>query len=213
MVEIIPSILVDTSEKFTELVSKYKPYFQRVSLDISDGIFTPAKTIDGLQEVNQDTSDLKFDVHMMITSPQDKIEAWLKTKADRFFIHFEGNQAYLEDIINKIKLANKKFGLVINPETDLGQVTAFLDKIDYLQFMTIHPGFYGRQFMPEVLDKISNFKNNYSEIPIAVDGGINLETAQKVVGAGASILIVGSYFLTSQDLSKSLTDLKSILGL
>ncbi len=207
MIEIIPSILARTSGEFDEMIQRYEPFFTRVSIDVSDGIFTALKTVTGYAEALKTKSNLAFDVHMMVENPQDKIHNWYETRADRFFVHIEHNQHILAQLINQVHYYKRKIGVVINPDTEVEEIREFMDAIDYVQFMTIQPGFYGQEFIDEVLDKITYFKETYPNIPIAVDGGINLETVSRVKVAGASILIVGSYFYKSQDIGKSLSEL------
>jgi len=213
MIEIIPTtVLVGTSVEFNEIVERYEPFFTRISIDISDGIFTTVKTINGYEEIMDIKSKLNFDVHMMVENPQDKIHNWYNTKADRFFIHIEHNQHVMAQLINQIHYYKKKIGIVINPDTEVEEVREFADAVDYVQFMTIQPGAYGREFIEASLDKVIYFKEAYPNIPIAIDGGINLETALRIKMAGASIFIVGSYFYKSKDIGKSLRELAAVIN-
>lgn len=207
MIEIIPSILAGSYEEFETLIKKVEPFVERVSLDISDGVFTPSLTIKGYEEVNKINTPLKFDVHLMIRRPSEQMYNWYKTKADRFFIHIEDDYN-IKNILDQIHFNQRKVGLVLNPETKIDDAIEFIDSIDYIQFMCVHPGFYGRTFVEDVIDKISSFHENYPGVPIAVDGGINPETASKVIAAGASILIAGSYIFQSSDAGKAIEELK-----
>jgi len=213
MIEIIPTtVLVRTSVEFNEIVERYEPFFTRISIDISDGIFTTVKTINGYEEIMDIKSKLNFDVHMMVENPQDKIHNWYNTKADRFFIHIEHNQHVMAQLINQIHYYKKKIGIVINPDTEVEEVREFADAVDYVQFMTVQPGAYGREFIDGVLGKIIYFKEAYPNIPIAVDGGINLETISRVTRAGASVLFIGNYFYKSKDIGKSLGELTAVIN-
>ena len=149
----------------------------------------------------------KFDVHLMVQKPQDVIREWFKTKAERFIIHVESD-VNLAEIIKEIKENNKKVGLTLNPETNIDKIEQHLNNIDFVQFMTVHPGFQGGQFVNEVVDKIETFHKKYPDIIIMCDGGVIPETGSKLVKAGASILVSGSYIVKSPDFGKAIKELK-----
>ena len=210
MIEIVPAIIAKTYEKFEAMVRKVEPFTERVSLDISDGVFTPTSTIKGYPELLKIETPLKFDVHLMIKQPSEQMSNWYKTKADRYFVHIEENYD-IKSLLEQIKYNNKKVGLVLNPETRTEEAIEFIDLIDYIQFMTVQPGFYGRVFVEEVLDKISSFHEHYPGIPIAVDGGINPETGKKAICSGASILVSGSYIFNSPSVGEAVNKLKETI--
>ena len=132
----------------------------------------------------------------------------LYTHADRFSIHLEseGNLSILIDELHKNK---RKVGLVLNPETSPDKLEPFLDKIDLVQFMTVHPGFQGGKFVKEVVDKIASFHKENPDIMIMADGGITPETAPDLIKAGASALVSGSYVIKSHDFQKAIEELKN----
>jgi ribulose-phosphate 3-epimerase len=212
MIEIIPTIFAKTSEEFSNIVRRYEPYFIRASIDVSDGISTNEKTVSGYEELRKISSTLKFDTHLMVENPQDKMADWRGVPVDRFFIHIENNKGVIASLANNLHFNGKKIGLVINPDTDINEIREFVDLVDIVQFMTVQPGAYGRDFIRSVLDKMASFRELYPNVPIAVDGGINLETAMNVREAGATIFFVGSYFHNSSDIKKSLADLGEILN-
>ena len=210
MINIIPAILTDSSSRFKELAVKLGPYTSRVHIDIADGVFVPNKTINGYDEMRDIESALKFDVHLMVQRPQDVIREWSSTHADRFSIHAESDVDF-NAIIEDIHKNERKVGLVLNPETEVDKIKEFIDKIDYIQFMTVHPGFQGGEFIEEVLDKISVFSKEYPNMPIICDGGITPETVPLLVKAGASELVVGSYIIKSDNFEKAIQDLKEAI--
>lgn len=210
MREIVPAILAKTYEEFEAMVRKVEPFVERVSLDVSDGVFTQASTIKGYPELLKIETSLKFDVHFMIKRPSEQMSSWYKTKADRYFVHIEENYD-IKNLLEQIKYNNKKVGLVLNPDTRVEEAIEFIDLIDYIQFMTVQPGFYGRVFMEEVLDKVSSFHEHYPGVPIVVDGGINPETGKRAICSGASILVAGSYVFNSPDVGEAINKLKEII--
>src|SRR3990167_8930579 len=174
LTEIIPAILTDSSDKFRELVHKLEFHTGRIHIDIADGDFVPNKTIKGYNDLREIKSSAQFDVHLMVKRPQEVI-----------------------------KECNRKVGLSLNPETYVDKIEQYLNEIDFVQFMTVHPGFQGSNFVNEVVDKISAFHKKYPDIMIMCDGGITSETAPKLVKAGASVLVSGSYILKSQNFKKA----------
>ena len=209
MIKIIPSILATTKEDFEKLLRKVEPYVDRVHLDIGDGDFVPTKTISGYEELIKIETKVKFDVHLMVSRPEDQMYFWYKTKADRFFIHTETDHGH-KNLIDQIHFNGRKVGLVLNPETQTEKIIELIDDIDFVQFMTVHPGFYGSEFVESVTNKILEFHGQYPNIPIFVDGGVNLETILRLIVVGATNLVVGSYVVESQDVGKAIEELNKV---
>lgn len=207
MVEIIPSILVKTREELIEKILAVEPYVESVHLDIADGIFAPNITILGFGEIETIETDLAIGVHLMVSKPENHIVRWLETPADRFVFHIEATQKPRE-VISAIRETDKLVGIAINPQTPADCLESLVDYADFVHFMTVEPGFYGGKFVEAVLDKISEFHYFYPDKPIQVDGGVNLETAPKLIKAGASRLVVGSYIWESKDVEKAIEELK-----
>ena len=208
MVEIIPAILTDSSAKFKELVRKLEPYASRIHIDVADGEFVPNKTVTGYNELREIEAAVKFDVHLMVEKPAEYLKEWLHTHADRFIIHAEskGDLVELTDELHKNK---RKVGLAFNPETDLGKFKELINKVGLVQFMTVHPGFQGGKFVNEVVDKIGAFHKENPGIIIMSDGSTTLETAPRLVQAGVSVLVSGSYVIKSLDFKKAIEELKN----
>jgi len=201
MIEIIPSIISNSFAEFEEKVGMVDKYVDKVQLDIMDGVFVDGKTFDGINESKKINTDCKIDVHLMIAKPENHIIQWLSTPVDTIYIHWESTNK-IQQIINTIRdESDKSIGLVFNPETDYSDFSQFDDQIDFVQFMTVHPGKYGAKFIPEVLNKIADFHFSFPEIAIAVDGGVDNLTAPQIIKAGASLLVSGSYIFNNPDLS------------
>lgn len=209
MIKIIPAILAKTYEEFENMVRKIEPYTDLVHLDIADGEFVPNKTISGYDELKRINTNLNFEIHLMVNNPESQISNWFLTKAVRYLIHWESTHDY-DAVINQFGINGKEFGFVFNPETDYSSIESHIDKIDLVQFMTVDPGFYGSPFLPEVLERIRNFHNQYPNKIIQVDGGINPETVKLVEEAGASQAAVGSHIFRSDNIEKAIKELTAI---
>ena len=210
MTKIIPSILAKTSEEFEKLLRIVEPYVDRVHLDIGDGDFVLTKTISGYEELMIMETKVKFDVHLMVSRPEDQMYFWYKTKADRFLIHAETDHGH-RNLVESIHLNGRKVGLVLNPETQIEKIFELMDNIDFVQFMTVHPGNYGGEFVESVIDKILDFNGRYPDIPIMADGAIHSETARRLIAVGTSMLVVGTHILNEgKDVGKAIEELRKI---
>ena len=209
MIKIIPSILAKTSEEFEKMVRMVEPYVERVQLDIADGDFVSTKTISGYEELKKIETKVEFDVHLMVSRPEDQMYFWYETKASRFLIHAETDHGHAS-LIDQIHFNDKKAGLVLNPETQIEKITELIDGIDFVQFMTVAPGFYGSQFEESVINKILEFHGQYPSVPIFADGGINPETILRLMAVGVTSFVVGSYIMNSPDVGKAIEELSKM---
>ncbi|OGN10358.1 MAG: hypothetical protein A3J46_01750 [Candidatus Yanofskybacteria bacterium RIFCSPHIGHO2_02_FULL_41_11] len=184
--EIVPAIIAYSKEELEDKLKAVQNYVDRVHIDIMDGIFVQNKTIDGIEELKNIDTKLDLDVHLMVKNPD--IDSWLDTKASRFLIHVESG-VDISSITDKVHKANKQVALVFNPETE----PVMSPNIDAVQFMAVHPGNYGGDFVMGVLDKIKAFHNKYPDVKIIVDGAMHLETAKLAVESGASVIVIGGH--------------------
>lgn len=208
MVEVIPAILVKTPEEFEGLLQKVEPHVKRVHLDIIDGEFAPNTTIKGYEELLNYKGELLFDIHLMVKNPAQQLEKWQGIAvADRIIIHAE-SEGDLLTMLEQLEHQDKRRALALNPETDPHTIGSLVPHVDFVQFMTVKPGFYGSPFVPEVLQKIELFHGEHPHAAIAVDGGITPETGAQACSAGASILISGSYIMNNEDISGALKKLQ-----
>lgn len=220
MIEIIPSILATTKEELMQMIQKAEPFVSLVHIDISDGIFVNSKTI-GLEEIKASSTDLKLGVHLMVENPENIVAGWLELPnleniifqieaANPALVHKAGVNK-TQEIIDTINKAGKKAGIAINPETGLDALEPFIASIDQVQFMTVHPGNYGGEFVEGVVEKIKEFHQRHPTVRIAVDGSIHKETARTVLGAGAETLILGSHiFSEGRDMGEVIEELKNL---
>lgn len=214
MVKIAPSIL---SADFANLEEEVKALEQAgadmIHIDVMDGHFVPNITIGPcvIRAIRKHTT-IPFDVHLMISSPENYIEEFVKAGADFITLHYEAvEESLLKELLKKIKKLNVRTGLSLMPATEIKKIDAFLDALDLVLVMTVEPGFGGQRFMPEQLMKIKHLseviKKEGLKTFISVDGGINDRTAYDCISAGADILVSGS-FIWSGDYSKQIKKLR-----
>lgn len=172
-------------------------------LDIMDGHFVPNISFGPaiVKTVNKIT-DLFLDVHLMLTEPEKYFDDFIKAGADSITFHFEVHPDPAP-LANELKSKGCQAGLSVNPDADVEKILPFLKDFDLFLMMSVFPGFGGQKFIESVLPKIKRVKeyideNNLSTT-IQVDGGIDGNNAEKVVSAGADILVMGTAFFGSDN--------------
>lgn len=167
-----------------------------VHIDIADGRFVPSLTI-GLPVVKtiRKCTDRVFDVHMMVNEPVRFVDELAAAGADIITVHAEACHQ-LDHTIEVIKGKGLLAGVALSPETPLTAVQYLLPKLDMVLIMTVNPGFGGQTLIPYTVQKVMDLKEMIREggyhVDIEVDGGVNLENVEKLLDAGANIIVAGS---------------------
>lgn len=198
-------------------------------IDVMDGHFVPNLTLGPqvVAAINRSTN-MFLDVHLMMYNPFDYVERFVESGANNITIHLEATED-VEETLAYIRKCNVKAGLAFCPETSMSLIPKYLDKCDMILLMTVHPGFGGQKFMPEVLEKIrftrevcdklnireggvtlpANSPKKLPPFDIEVDGGIDSETAALCMEAGANVLVAGTHLFKFPSLAKGVEDLRS----
>ena len=216
-IQISPSILsADFSQLGNEIKRLEEGGADMIHVDVMDGHFVPNLTI-GPPAIKalRNYTKLPFDVHLMIKPVHKYIKNYAEAGADIITIHPEATDN-LKNSIKYIKELGKKVGVSLNPETKTDIVKEFLTEIDLILIMSVHPGFGGQKFIPEVINKIKEIKNiklkENLKFDIEVDGGIDFDNSKLVVKAGANILVSGTTIFKNNNgnIKKNIETLKSI---
>ncbi len=170
---------------------------QWLHIDVMDGLFVPSISF-GMPVISsiRKESHLFFDVHMMVEDPGRYVEDMRQCGADLITVHAEACK-HLDRTLQSIRECGGKAGVALNPATSLECLDYVLDKLDMVLLMTVNPGFGGQSYLPAMTEKIRSLRQKldqagYPQIDIEVDGGINAKTADRVLEAGANILVAGS---------------------
>jgi len=209
MIEIIPAIIAKDFQELQDKINKVEPYTQWAQLDIMDGKFVNNSTWNEPKDLKNLETNLNLEVHLMVNHPEEVIDKWIESGVKRIIFHYKATDKHGE-ILAKIKKAGLEAGLALNPEVPLSVLDNFIEKLDLILIMTVNPGFGGQGFLNESVDKIRQLRKKYENVKIEVDGGINLETAPKVIEAGANILAVGSAIFKSDNIEQIIKELINI---
>jgi ribulose-phosphate 3-epimerase len=211
--QVIPAILAKTKSEFVQKVRSVAPYVSYIQLDIMDGKFVPNITWGSAGQVKKVFEEIgfrkNFEVHLMVKNPEKVIAKWAHAGAKRIIYHFEATENHAQ-IIKKIKSLKCEAGIAINPETPAKKLLPYIYSINFVLVMSVIPGFSGQEFHPEVLKKIKEIKKINKKVKVGVDGGVNLQTAKKIVAAGADVLNAANAIFKSGNIKETIKRLKSL---
>jgi ribulose-phosphate 3-epimerase len=196
-VRIAPSILsADFARLGEEIRAIDEAGADYIHIDVMDGHFVPNLTIGpGVVKALRPHSIKPFDVHLMIAPVDPYIAAFSEAGADIITVHAEAGP-HIHRTIQSIKHLGKRAGLSLNPGTPAAAIDCVLEDLDLILVMTVNPGFGGQKFIENQLSKIEEIRRKIDSagrsIDLEVDGGIDAETASRVVSAGADVLVAGT---------------------
>lgn len=207
---IIPSILVSTENEFLQQTKAVEDSVDQVQIDIADGQFVAIKTWTD-PKITQENLKTNCELHLMVNSPLEIIAQWAKVpqvKRVLFPVEYDGD---IIDVVDAIHGHGWQAGLVLNPETTTLMIEPFADKLDAVMFMGVNPGKQGQPLIPEVLEKMAEFKALHPEIFVELDGGVNEATLLEILKTGIDAVCPGSaIFRNGQTPAENIKKLEKI---
>ena len=190
--QILPAIIAKNQEELDQMLQKI-PFAPNIMLDLMDGKFVGATSLDFPMTLPEGP---RYQLHIMATDPLKRVKT-VPPQVDTVILHAET----LENIEEAIDVAReKKLGLFIalNPETPISVVEKYLDQLDGVLIMSVNPGQYGAEFLPDQLNKVKKLRALSKEINLEVDGGMKDTTIGLAVCAGANMIASGSFIMKSK---------------
>lgn len=225
---LIPAIIAKDTAEIKEKISLVKGLVKWVHIDVMDGKFVPTTTFPYSRETKGNIlsfkkmkTKLKIEAHLMVNDPEKEVDEWIEAGAKRILVHFEsfGGRSDLQKIralIDKCENNKVELGLVLNPETQVSDLSIFDDVLKsglkFAQLMSVHPGWGGQKFINSTIGKIKKFSKKYPYIAVQIDGGVNLKNAEKILKTGVKNLVAGSAVFKSQDIKKIIKKFKAIIN-
>ena len=214
-VQIAPSILsADFAALGEAVAAAERGGADLIHVDVMDGHFVPNITI-GPPVVRslKRVAHVPLDVHLMITDPDRYIEAFASAGASMMSVHVEV-LPHLHRTVHAIKALGVKAGVVLNPATPVVALEQIAGDVDFVLVMSVNPGFGGQSFIPRSESKVREVRAaldraGNASAPIEIDGGIDLNTAPRVVAAGARILVAGQAIFGTPDPERATRELKA----
>ena len=205
MIKLAPSILSADFARLLEDVKKVENAgCEYLHIDVMDGHFVPNITLGPaiIKSLRKDVN-MVFDAHLMIENPDQYIKEFVDAGCDLIVVHQEACK-HLHRTIQNIKSYGIKAGVALNPATPIETIKYVLEDIDMVLIMTVNPGFGGQSFKESMIPKIKELKSLIDKkglkVDIQVDGGIKPDNVDKVVKAGANIIVAGSAIFNSEDI-------------
>jgi len=219
MAQIIPALITsdeDSKNDFKELKLKFeklRPFLGEfdnwIQIDITDGKFVPAKTDIKLEDMRYFTEKAKVEFHLMLNRPEETIGEWARLGSKRIIVHIETVEN-MDELLDVCREKEIEIGLALNPETANIMIEPWINAIDMVTFLGVHPGRGGQEFIPDVLDKIKSLRQNFPNVKIEADGGITVKNIEELKKAGIDIFVVGSGILKSPNIKEAIKELKNV---
>ena len=203
--EVLPAIIASDQEGLDEMLNRVKDFAGNIMLDLMDGKLVKASSLDFPMSLPEGP---RYQFHVMAVDPiQRLINA--PDEVDTVVLHAET----LDDIEVAVEAAHEKkvkLFIALNPETPISVLEPYLDRLDGVLIMSVHPGQYGAKFLPEQLEKVKEIRAHSETITIEVDGGMNDKTMVTAVNAGANQIATGSYIMKSGDPEAAYESLRAL---
>jgi ribulose-phosphate 3-epimerase len=181
-----------------------------IHIDVSDGKFGNVKSWRDPEEFRSMGVRLNVEVHLMVENPELVARGWLEAGARRLIVPVQA----VTDFEGLVKLA-KKYKAEVAPSFDMSisaeDSALYARKFEFVHLLAVEPGPSGQEFNPAVLEKLRFLRGQNRGVRIEIDGGINPDTAIEALGAGADVLVSGSYIFKNEDPAEAYRELENFI--
>jgi ribulose-phosphate 3-epimerase len=207
-IQIVPAILTDNPKALETMVHQTETFTAYAQFDIMDGQFVPSRSIT-CEHIAKLNTKLEWEAHLMVLHPEVYLEDFQQAGAQKIVFHYEATDSPRE-VISLVRNIGLRVGLAVNPETPVSAILPLANEVDSVLFLSVNPGFYGSKFIPEVLDKIGEFRKAQPNLELGIDGGIKESNIAKIAQSGVDVIYVGSAILQQAQPSESFSRLLAL---
>ncbi len=206
---ITPSILSADMGHLQQEIDSVASVCDWIQVDVMDGHFVPNLSF-GAPVIACINTSVPLDIHLMVQNPADRIAEFLKLSVHNITFHAEAvkDTDSRRALLEAIHKGGATAGIAINPETPLAAIDDVMGEVDLVLIMSVHPGFGGQEFMPEVLEKVKTLRAKFPNLMIQMDGGVSDKTAKRCIEAGANNLVAGKFIFAAKDRAAAISSLR-----
>jgi len=189
-VRVVPALLTDDPAALARMVEAANDFADFVQIDIMDGRFVPSTSISAS---HLGTAGIRFgwEAHLMVVDPLNYVEQFKDVGASRLIFHIESDDDP-NDVVALARSLDIGVGVALNPDTPVSAAADVLADVDSVLLMSVYPGFYGAAFVPEVLGKVPELRQEFPHLELGIDGGIKADNLVDVARVGFDTVCVGS---------------------
>jgi len=193
----VPAILTDDPIALGKMVFQTESFTDYAQFDIMDGRFVPSRSV-SCEQIASLRTKLTWEAHLMVLHPEDYLEEFKQAGAQKIVFHYEATSSP-DQVIHMVKNLGMQAGLAVNPKTHIDVITPLLGELDSVLFLSVNPGFYGAEFIPEVLNKIMAFHKAHPRVETGIDGGVKENNIVQIAETGVNVIYIGSAIFMQPD--------------